>query len=228
MISSNLSTKLTHLTMHMLVALALLAGVATGCDRGDTKARPSALAPEASPEEPSPVPEAEEPAETGEPCKRDADCRTYFRCFDATCITPPAMTGEVRPDSALAQFVVDGEQIASFRLELALTPPQMSRGLMYRPSMKDGWGMLFVYPQDGPRSFWMKNTIIPLDMVFISEAGVVVGIVEGAEPLTLEPRRVDAMSRYVLELNAGVARESGIVKGAQMRLENAPPSAMPR
>jgi uncharacterized membrane protein (UPF0127 family) len=131
------------------------------------------------------------------------------------------MTGVVRDDTPVAVFSKDGTERARFRLELAITPPEKTRGLMYRRSMLDDWGMLFVYPKDGPRSFWMKNTLIPLDMVFIASSGEVVGVIEGAEPMTLSPRTVEPAARYVLELNAGIAAKSGVVPGVKMSLENA-------
>ncbi len=143
------------------------------------------------------------------------------------CTTPPAISGDVREDTPVAVFEVNGEERARFHLELAVSTPEKTRGLMYRREMLDDWGMLFVYPSDGPRSFWMKNTLIPLDMVFIADRGEVVGIIEGAEPMTLSPRRVDKPARYVLELTAGTAAKSGVVPGAIMKLENAPDSIQP-
>lgn len=204
-----------------MLLLAFVLSVVVGCDRGENT-RPTATEPADTSASSADVQEADESKGQGDACQRDHDCQTYLRCYDEQCIEPPAMTGQRRPETPVVQFLVDGEQVAAFKVELAVTSPEKQRGLMYRKSMKDDWGMLFIYDGDAPRSFWMKNTFIPLDMVFIDSAGEVVGIVEDAEPLTLEPRSVDEPARYVLELNTGVAAQSGIVKGARMRIENAP------
>jgi uncharacterized membrane protein (UPF0127 family) len=95
---------------------------------------------------------------------------------------------------------------------------EISRGLMCRRSMARDWGMLFFMPEARVQSFWMKNTLIPLDMVFISDAWTVVGVVANAQPLTRSPRGVNASSSYVLELNAGAAERLGIVKGTELTL----------
>ena len=199
--------------------------LAIGCDRGTQRDQPADSAAKTTAAETTVAtpPKAEsEKAANQESCKRDADCRTYFRCFDQVCIVPPAVTGEERPDTAVATFSRGGEDLASFKLELARTNPEKTRGLMFRRSMKDDWGMLFVYPGDGLRSFWMKDTLIPLDMVFITSNGEVVSVIEGAEPMTLSPRRSEGAARYVLELNAGIAELNGIGEGTVMRLKNAP------
>ncbi len=155
----------------------------------------------------------------GESCFDDRECKLYLRCLDRACDKPPAMTGLKRLDTPVAVFASSGEEKARFHLELAVAPHEQTRGLMFRREMKDDWGMLFVYPQDEVLSFWMKNTYIPLDMVFIDGGGTVVGVVT-AEPLTLNPRSVGKPSRYVLELNAGTAKRVGIEAGVVMRLEN--------
>lgn len=100
-----------------------------------------------------------------------------------------------------------------FRVELATTPRERARGLMFREQMDADAGMLFLFDQMEVQSFWMKNTKIPLDMLFLDEEGVIVGIVENAEPLSLTSRSVGLPSRYVLELNGGTSRRLGIEKG---------------
>ena len=155
----------------------------------------------------------------------DSDCAGYLRCMDLSCQVPRAITGEATAQTPKAVFFgADGseEPVSTFWVELATDAKQRARGLMFRRSMKPDWGMLFVYPQEDELSFWMKNTYLPLDMVFIRANGEVLGVVEAAEPLSLGPRRVEGMSRYVLELGAGVAAKSGIAPGARFALENAP------
>ena len=109
-----------------------------------------------------------------------------------------------------------GEQ--NVRVELVDERFEISRGLMCRRSMAPGWGMLFFMPENRVQSFWMKNTLIPLDLVFISDAWSIVGVVENAQPQTRSPRGVNTPSSYVLELNAGAARQLGLVKGTQLTL----------
>ncbi|MCV2868593.1 DUF192 domain-containing protein [Defluviimonas sp. WL0002] len=116
----------------------------------------------------------------------------------------------------VAELRWDGGK-ARFRVELAKTPEERSKGLMHRESMSSGAGMLFIF--DGPRgvSFWMKNTLIPLDMIFIEPDGRVAKVHEGAVPLdeTLIPGGDNI--EYVLEINGGLARRLGIAEGAELR-----------
>ncbi|HET9599507.1 MAG TPA: DUF192 domain-containing protein [Anaeromyxobacteraceae bacterium] len=107
-------------------------------------------------------------------------------------------------------------------VELARTPEEQARGLMFRDRLAEDAGMLFIFPDSSDHAFWMKNTLIPLDMIFIDEAGTVVGIVERAEPQTLTPRSVGARSRYVLEVNGGWSAANGFGKGDRARFENVP------
>ena len=93
-----------------------------------------------------------------------------------------------------------------------------SRGLMYRKSLASGRGMLFDLRRRDDHKFWMHNTCIPLDMLFIDEDGLVVGIVENAPTLNDDPRGVDCPSRYVLEVNAGWTRQHGVRAGSTVVL----------
>lgn len=111
-----------------------------------------------------------------------------------------------------------------FTVELAITDPERQKGLMFREHLDDDSGMLFLFEKQKELSFWMKNTRIPLDMLFIDEGGTVAGIVENAEPLTLVSRKVAAPSRYVLELNGGAARKLGLAAGQRVHFEGVPRS----
>ncbi len=104
--------------------------------------------------------------------------------------------------------------------ELAVTPRTREVGLMYRGELAPNRGMLFVFPREEIQVFWMKNTLIPLDMIFLDRHKVVVGVVANAKPLTLTPRRVNRPSAYVVEVNAGFAAAHGIRPGtkAEFRL----------
>jgi uncharacterized membrane protein (UPF0127 family) len=107
-------------------------------------------------------------------------------------------------------------------VEIARTDEQRQKGLMHRRSLADDAGMLFLFDEAADHGFWMVNTFIPLDMIFIDDDGRVVGIVERAEPHTRVARSVGAPSRYVLEVNGGWARARGVRPGDRVRFENVP------
>lgn len=132
------------------------------------------------------------------------------------------LTGATLPEWVWLHFVLpSGEQTTKIAAETAVTPRAQSLGLMYRRKLNANAGMLFVYFEMKVRSFWMKNTYIPLDMIFIDDEGRVVGILENVPPSNNIPRSVGVPSQYVLEVNAGTARLLGIVPGAL--LVTAPP-----
>lgn len=106
-----------------------------------------------------------------------------------------------------------------FTLEVADTPDLRNRGLMHRKELSADRGMVFLFPREEDQTFYMKNTFIPLDMIFVDSRFVVVGVVENARPLTLETRAVGRPSRYVVELKAHTARTHGIEPGAGLGLE---------
>jgi len=103
-------------------------------------------------------------------------------------------------------------------LEVADTPEVRARGLMYRKSLADGHGMLFVFEDESEHDFWMKDTLIPLDMLFIASDGLVVGIHANATPLSTATIGVGAPSRFVIEVPGGWAARHGIVTGARVEL----------
>ncbi len=109
----------------------------------------------------------------------------------------------------------DGSSVR-VKVELARTPEKREVGLMYRDKLEKGSGMLFIFEQESLQSFWMKNSLIPLDMIFITRDLEIAGIVENAEPLTLTPRAVDAESQFVLEVEGGFSKTYGIAKGMQV------------
>lgn len=117
----------------------------------------------------------------------------------------------------------DGRELGAFLVEVASTNEERSKGLMFRRELAPNRGMLFLFPQQRRLSFWMKNTLIPLDMLFVSSEWKVVGIIENATPLSEESRSVDAESQYVLEVIGGTAARLGIRKGATVRVRGALP-----
>ncbi len=105
---------------------------------------------------------------------------------------------------------------ASFSVEVADDDRERSAGLMFRTEMKDDHGMLFVFERTRRLAFWMKNTPMPLDLVFIDASGMVVDVLKG-EPFSIAPIGPDAPARFVLELKAGTAEKSGIASGDRVR-----------
>jgi len=103
-------------------------------------------------------------------------------------------------------------------LEVAADDATRTRGLMYRNQLADGHGMLFVFDEESDHSFWMKNTVIPLDMIFIGSDRRVVGVHANATPLSLAPISVGRPSKWVLEVAGGYAARSGIETGDQIEL----------
>jgi uncharacterized membrane protein (UPF0127 family) len=92
-----------------------------------------------------------------------------------------------------------------FSVEVMRTPEQLAQGLMFRRYMPDDRGMLFDFKTEQHVQFWMKNTYLPLDMIFISKAGKIVSIAENAEPLSEKLIPSGAPALGVLEVNAGTA-----------------------
>jgi uncharacterized membrane protein (UPF0127 family) len=127
------------------------------------------------------------------------------------------------PATARAAAVIDtGARTVKFRVELAMTPEEQARGLMYRTHLDTDAGMLFVSRAPRPQSFWMKNTLIPLDMIFIGGDRRIVGIVENAQPETETARFVDGLSQYVLEIGGGLSARLGIRAGQPVDFEGVP------
>ncbi len=100
-----------------------------------------------------------------------------------------------------------------FQVEIALTPAQREQGLMFRKDIPEGTGMLFVNGEERPVAMWMKNTLVPLDMLFLAADGTIVKIHPEAEPLSTRLIASDAPVKGILELRGGTARKLGIVPG---------------
>jgi uncharacterized protein len=96
------------------------------------------------------------------------------------------------------------------------SPHDTARGLMYRTRLAPDSGMLFDLGLRDDHKFWMHNTCIPLDLIYVDEDGLVVGIVENAPTLNDDSRGVGCPSRYVLEVNAGWSRRHGVKAGQYM------------
>ncbi|WP_375552156.1 DUF192 domain-containing protein [Rhodophyticola porphyridii] len=106
---------------------------------------------------------------------------------------------------------------ASFRVEVADDPQERAIGLMHRPSMPSGAGMIFIYERPQRVSFWMENTLIPLDMIFMDQTGMVTRVHENAIPLDRTPIPGGPDVLAVLEINGGLSSRIGIREGAELR-----------
>jgi uncharacterized protein len=119
----------------------------------------------------------------------------------------------------------DGTTRATVAIEVANTNEQRERGLMFRKHLDDDAGMIFVFPDSQPRNFWMHNTDIPLDMIFVDSSFRVTGIVANAAPQTDTLRGVEGNSEYVLEVNGGFCARNGIKPGDRFQFLNFYPHA---
>jgi uncharacterized membrane protein (UPF0127 family) len=104
----------------------------------------------------------------------------------------------------------------SFTIEVADSEAERERGLMFREAMDDGHGMLFVFQATQRQAFWMKNTPMALDLIFIGQDGIV-NFVGRGEPMSEAVVGSPDPTRFVLELKAGIAEKAGIEKGARVR-----------
>lgn len=106
--------------------------------------------------------------------------------------------------------IVDGERELSFRIEVADTPQRRATGLMHRESMPEDAGMLFCFDRTRLVSMWMKNTVLPLDMIFIREDGTIASIAENTVPFSEDIISSGEHVRFVLELNSGASSKFNI------------------
>ncbi len=129
-----------------------------------------------------------------------------------TLALPLAFPAWAKGTGPLVIHTADGKNHA-FTVELAQTEDEREYGLMNRPSMPADHGMLFDFGKDQPVYMWMKNTLIPLDMIFIDKAGHVAGIAARAVPESPEIVASPGAVRAVLELNGGAAEKMGLKVG---------------
>ena len=135
--------------------------------------------------------------------------------------------GMISPESALPQdplaprldtIVIETSQTSRIlAVEIADTPALRERGLMFRHRLGEDRGMLFLYESVQPVAMWMKNTYIPLDMVFVRADGTIAEVVQGTVPHSLDTIRSREPVAAVLEIAAGGARRLGLAPGAVLR-----------
>lgn len=136
-----------------------------------------------------------------------------FRVLLVVIALPAAAEDDITFARDILDVVTADNRSWTFHVDLAVTPAQRSRGLMFRETMADDEGMLFLFAREAPRSFWMKNTYLPLDIIFLDRHGVIVSIFADARPLdqTSIPSGVPAAG--VLEVLAGTSRRLGLEPG---------------
>ncbi len=136
-----------------------------------------------------------------------------------------ALLGALAPGLARAEAVAcrddtvlvrTGETRARFTVEIADDAAERAQGLMGREHLPASAGMLFVYPEAGPRAFWMHDTPLPLDIIFIGAQGRVVSIAANATPFDDTPLPSAGPAQFVLEINGGLAAKLGIGPGAEI------------
>jgi uncharacterized membrane protein (UPF0127 family) len=152
------------------------------------------------------------------------------RCVTPTPATAPAPVGPAGPGACpadpeggppsvpIVRVTFAGKSAVHVDAELVRTTHDTMRGLMYRTSLPEDHGMLFDLRVRDDHQFWMHNTCIPLDLLYVDQDGLVVGIVENAPVLDDTSRGVGCPSRYVLEVNAGWSRRHGIRAGQVMNI----------
>lgn len=148
---------------------------------------------------------------------RSAVLATMLAC--AACATAPVSARDT------PSVTLHGQR---FSVEVATTPAEQAHGLMDRASMPADHGMLFVFPDAQPLTFWMKDTLIPLDMLFFDDTHRLVAVHADALPCKADPCQVYPSvvpARYVLELNAGAAAKLGVRKGDIIDFSNLSSSA---
>lgn len=119
----------------------------------------------------------------------------------------------------------DGAPRVQVKVEIADTSPERETGLMYRTYLDEGAGMLFVFAGADEQHFWMKNTVIPLDMIFADSRARIIGIVANAEPYSETPVGVKGESQYVLEVNGGFCARHSVKPGDRLEFQGFTPHA---
>jgi len=118
------------------------------------------------------------------------------------------------------ELVIEGKAgSVTLTAELALTPAQREQGLMYRKELKDGEGMLFIFQSDQVLSFWMKNTLIPLSIAYISHDGRILEIYD-MQPQNLNPVHSSRSVRYALEVPQGWFTRAGLAPGDRLNIND--------
>ena len=150
------------------------------------------------------------------PCDDMQQCQAPLVCMHSHCQIPPSLLNE--PESDTPQLtIINGDAQHKLFVEICNDRYTQTRGMMMRKAFADGWAMLFAFTDDSKRHFWMKNTYIPLDMVFVRKDGSVSNVIENARPLDEGPRYESTdRVRYVIELPVGSIQKYGITPSSKV------------
>ena len=114
--------------------------------------------------------------------------------------------------------IIKAKKTINLKIALAQTPATWQKGLMKIKKMESNQGMLFIFPKEKHRIFWMKDTYIALDLIFLNKNLEIIGIVENNQPMSEENIKIDKKSKYILEVNAGFVKKHKIVIGEKLKL----------
>jgi uncharacterized protein len=142
---------------------------------------------------------------------------SVFALLMAAMLMAATLASPARADGLETLQIITASGTHDFQVEVAKDEESRARGLMNRPFMPADRGMLFEFERDEPVAFWMKNTYIPLDMIFISSKGRVTNVVANAEPLSERILPSGPPCVAVLELNGGAAASIGLKVGDTIR-----------
>lgn len=137
---------------------------------------------------------------------------SLFSLILVLCISP----ADAAPSTEALVIVTRKGSVVELRVEIADTPQKRARGLMERAALPENQGMLFIMPEKSDIGMWMKNTPLPLDMLFVAENGAIVKIAT-ATPHSTDVIRADAPVISVLEIGGGLARKWGVTVGDKVR-----------
>lgn len=140
----------------------------------------------------------------GEQSSRDASTETTSD--DASTSIPWRVDGTLN-------FSRGGESLGTIEIEIADTDSSRTRGLMQRVAIPDDWGMLFVFPNEEERGFWMANTPMALDLIFIDADSTIINVTRYVQPMSAETIPSEGPAQFVLEVEAGYSDSVGIVEG---------------
>jgi uncharacterized membrane protein (UPF0127 family) len=130
---------------------------------------------------------------------------------------PPAY--QFKKEGVLAFYTASGEKIKVIDIEVAATDEERAQGLMNRPWMEETQGMLFLFEDEKRQSFWMRNTIIPLDIMFVSSDMRIVNIARNTQPMSDRGIPSTGPAKYVVEVVAGFSDKYGLSSGDSIYFE---------
>jgi uncharacterized membrane protein (UPF0127 family) len=201
-----------------LVVGALSSIACPGCERRVDEPPPQAARPVAAVPPIAPTAELVGDKPWGKRCVRESPKlpqRPVPKSPDPACPKDP----EVPPALRTGRVTFEDAQGMSITVEITQNDHDRQRGLMYRKSMADDHGMIFWFEEKSNHAFWMHNTCIPLDMLYIDDDGLIVGIEENTPTLSDDTFEVGCASKYVLEVNAGWTRSHAVKAGQRVRIE---------